>query len=101
MRLKLYRLSGCYQAQIEAWAIVGLRLGFSAWGVAYWPRERKRMPRWMPHVTLAIWNHTGQCDQRWVFRLNVGRYRFGYRTRGDAKPTYATYYDAGWRLGRG
>lgn len=93
-----YLIRGCYFAQVEVWAMVGLRLGFTALGLAYrhpWPRRR---PWWLPHFRLSIWEHTGQCDQRWVFRIRVGRHSLGFRTRGDARPDLATYGDAGWHL---
>jgi len=52
--------------------------------------------------TFAIWGHTLQCDQRWLFMIKYfgGRYkrimRFGYRTRGDASLDTMTYHDGGW-----
>lgn len=52
------------------------------------------------NFAVGIGAHTLQCDQRWVFLLRIGNYRFGYRTKGDAKPEYATYEDAGWHFGK-
>lgn len=93
---KFFRLTDSYAAQIEAWAIVCLRIGFAAWGVApvSW-HTRKRRPWWTPHVHLTIGSHTGQCGQQWIFRLCIGRTSVGWRTRGDATPNLASYANRG------
>jgi hypothetical protein len=46
--------------------------------------------------TLGLMAHSLQCDQVWLFLIRRGNWRFGYRTRGDATPNIATYYNAGW-----
>lgn len=52
------------------------------------------------NFALGLLAHTLQSDQRWIFLLRIGNYRFGYRTRGDAKPEHATYYNAGLHFGK-
>ena len=60
-------------------------------------------------LSAGLNEHARQCDQRWRFRLRVslkmgprhlsGGWRhfiLGYRSRGDAKPSYATWDDAGF-----
>lgn len=47
---------------------------------------------------LGIFAHTLQCGQRWIFLIRIGRRRFGYRTRGDAKKNMLTYQDGGWHF---
>ena len=47
-------------------------------------------------LVLLLMYHSLQCDQRWVFALIVGHRRIGYRTRGDATASLATYWDGGW-----
>ena len=49
---------------------------------------------------IGLFAHTLQCDQRWIFLVRFGKYRFGYRTRGDATKDLATYYDGGWHFGK-
>lgn len=45
--------------------------------------------------------HSYQADQRWIFLVRVGKWRFGYRTRGDSNPSLLSWYDGGlhvpWR----
>lgn len=97
--MRFYFMRNTYSAQIEALALVGFRFGFTAFGVAFWKPGKKRRTRWMPHLLMSLMAPTGQCDQVWLFRLNVGRWRIGYRTKGDATPDLATYYEAGLRVG--
>lgn len=52
------------------------------------------------NFAIGIMAHTLQSDQRWIFLLRIGRYRFGYRTKGDANPIHATYYDSGLHFGK-
>lgn len=94
--LKPFIIRDCYSAQIEVWALLCLRIGYTAFGLALWPTKMNRRPWWIPHVHLSIWSHTGDCDQRWVFRLKFGRRMFGYLTRGDATPNSDAITNAGW-----
>lgn len=98
MPLKFYLHRRCYWSTIEAWCLVGLHIGYTSFGLAFWPRggPPKRRPWWVPHARLDLWAHTGQCDQRWVFRLTLGRRQLGYRTVGDATPDLWAYGNAGW-----
>ena len=57
--------------------------------------EGYRKYRW---GALGIFAHTLQCGQRWIFLIRIGRRRFGYRTRGDAKKNMLTYQDGGWHF---
>ena len=52
------------------------------------------------NAAIGLWAHTLQCDQRWIFLFRLGKYRFGYRTKGDATKDTLTYYDAGWHFGK-
>lgn len=96
--MRFYLIRDCYFAQIEGSALIGLRLGYTTLGLAFWPPRRGRRPWWMPHLRLSLWAHTGQCDQRWVFLIAAGRHRFGFKTRGDATPDLMRYGEAGWCL---
>ena len=59
------------------------------WGGFYWKSFNSQ-------ISLGLFAHTLQCDQRWVFLIRIRKHAFGYRTRGDASPDIMTYYDAGW-----
>ncbi len=93
-----YLLRNCYIAQIESWALLNLRFGYTCLGIAYWPKDKRHRPWWVPHLSLTFWNHSGQCDQHWVFKVELQRLSLGFKTRGDATPDLATYKDAGWHL---
>jgi hypothetical protein len=94
--MRFYFIRNAYSAQIEASALVGLRVGFTCLGIALWPPKRGHRPWWSPYFHLSLWAHTGQCDQRTVFGVALGRRRFGYVSRGDATPEMWRYYQAGW-----
>jgi len=95
--MQFYLRRGCYFTQIEAYAILGIRLGYSTVGLG-WGIWRKRLPWWMKGPRLTLWSHSGQSDQRWIFRLDVFGRRIGYLTRGDASPEHDAYYTCGWKI---
>jgi hypothetical protein len=90
--LTFYLVRECYFAQIEAFALIGFRFGYTAFGLAL----RRKTKRWYPHLRFIINSHTGQCDQRWLFKIIAGKRFIGYRTRGDAKPWMASFGDCGF-----
>ena len=95
--MRFYWIRNSYFAQIEASAVVGLRLGSTCFGVAApWP-PRKLRPWWIPHFTLSLWSHTGQCEQRYIFLVKAGQRACGYLTRGDALPEHWRNEHAGFR----
>lgn len=93
-----YFIRDSYSSQVEGWAILGFRFGYTCFGVAYWPNNARRFAKWQPNLVLTFWSHTGQCGQRQVFLIEAKSHRFGYRTRGDATPDLLSYNDAGWVL---
>lgn len=84
-RIMPYFIRDSLHSQIEAWAIVGLRLGATTFGLAAHPGRWKRPPAWSPHLYLTLWSPAIGSDggRRWAFRLHFGRHSFGYRTAGD------------------
>ncbi|HEY3281404.1 MAG TPA: hypothetical protein VGN26_03955 [Armatimonadota bacterium] len=101
-RLRFYWRPGTYSSQTEAWALLGLRFGTLAFGLARLPptgRQVYRIPWWQPRLMLKVAAPIGQCSQQWLFRVIVGPLSAGWRTRGDARPDLATYYEVGLILG--
>jgi hypothetical protein len=53
-------------------------------------------------LKIGILYHSLQSDQRWIFLIHWHsrrpnwNWRFGYRTKGDAKPEYDSYNEWGW-----
>ena len=99
-----YYVPQCYAAQIEASALLGLRIGYTGLGVALAPFQRtRRQQQWyhrlFPLCTLVLGTHSGQNDQRWVFRLTVLGRTLGYLKAGPL--TDLTLHSAqalGWSL---
>lgn len=49
------------------------------------------------HFGFAFLLHNLQSDRRWIFGIRLGLKRvLGYLTKGDSKPGYMSYSDAGW-----
>lgn len=57
-----------------------------------WPGFYRRFRRFR----IGIFAHNLQCDRRWIFLIGTNMARFGYLTKGDSEPGYASYDEAGW-----
>lgn len=85
--LRSYYIDHCYSAQIEASALLSLRIGYTAIGIATRRFQAARRERpWYQHIlplfALTLGTHTGQNDIRWLFRLTVLGWRIGYTRPG-------------------
>lgn len=84
-------------AQIQARGIsLNINNTIYGWAPKNW---RDRSSRW-PGIRVNVWTHTGCCDRRWVFGVDVNRRHFGYLTKGDAEPGNYNYTTGGWHFGR-
>lgn len=47
---------------------------------------------------IGLWAHSLQSDQRWIFLIRIGKKRLGYRTRGDSRPGFMSWYNGGFHF---
>lgn len=91
--MNFFGMRNTYSAQIRAWSLIYIQIGFTVFGLAL---SVKRATRRLPILHIEIWRHTGNLGMRrtgiWICRHGIS-----YQTKGSPKGHWRTD-ETGWKL---